>query len=214
METKALPCWTTGVEPLVERPCLPTPWRTTLPYLLILLSLLPSSLSPPFFPPFPYYAAFMEPRFRFQTFVPSFWRGSSDYGRALLLSSADRCGFIDETGTGLAATMTDHGPSCSLWQILFFFIFSFSFDSSDFASRPLKARLVAKFRFVVSDENMERQRFRGETCSTNSPDKGRKGTDDITGHDSTGLLRAPFFHGGRTKRRLSERSRSFILGVD
>lgn len=30
METKALPCWTTGVEPLVERPCLPTPWRTTL----------------------------------------------------------------------------------------------------------------------------------------------------------------------------------------
>lgn len=44
METKALPSWTTGVEPLVERPCLPTPrWttrRNTLPFL---------SLSPSFF---------------------------------------------------------------------------------------------------------------------------------------------------------------------
>lgn len=43
METKALSWWTTGVEPLVERPCLPTPWRTTLLYPLLPL---PFSLRP------------------------------------------------------------------------------------------------------------------------------------------------------------------------
>lgn len=48
METKALPSWTTGVEPLVERPCLPTPWRTTRRNTLLLIFLL-FSLSLSFF---------------------------------------------------------------------------------------------------------------------------------------------------------------------
>lgn len=66
METKALPSWTTGVEPLVERPCLPTPRWTThpTPYLsfslslplllgpLLRLPLFHSRSSPPL-PPFP-----------------------------------------------------------------------------------------------------------------------------------------------------------------
>lgn len=42
METKALPSWTTGVEPLVERPCLPTPWWTTRRNTLLLISPSPS----------------------------------------------------------------------------------------------------------------------------------------------------------------------------
>lgn len=42
METKALPSWTTGVEPLVERPCLPTPWWTTRWNTLLLISPFPS----------------------------------------------------------------------------------------------------------------------------------------------------------------------------
>jgi len=42
METKALPSWTTGVEPLVERSCLPTPRWTTRRNTLPFLSLSPS----------------------------------------------------------------------------------------------------------------------------------------------------------------------------
>lgn len=42
METKALPSRTTGVEPLVERPCLPTPWWTSRWNTLLLISRFPS----------------------------------------------------------------------------------------------------------------------------------------------------------------------------
>lgn len=84
METKALSWWTTGVEPLVERPCLPTPWRTTLLYPLLPL---PFSLRP-------LIAALLlsfsllslcslrrfhgEPRFRFQAFPPRASRQRKD----------------------------------------------------------------------------------------------------------------------------------------
>lgn len=100
METKALSWWTTGVEPLVERPCLPTPWRTTLLYPLLplpfslrpviaalllsfsLLSLLPPPLSWRATIPIPGIPSLSVPA----------KEGSSDYGQRV--STTDQRGFI------------------------------------------------------------------------------------------------------------------------
>lgn len=102
METKALPSWTTGVEPLVERPCLPTPrwttrWNTLLLISLFLpspslraasLSLAPAPSSPPRFRQFPLLGNGERSLIR---------RGCSDYAE---VSPPDHCGFIDTGRAG------------------------------------------------------------------------------------------------------------------
>lgn len=96
METKALPSWTTGVEPLVERPCLPTPRWTTLagtPYSSSYL--FPSFFIPCIYRCFSSFSRLFSARLRDSPILtPSTFRslirhGCSDYAK---VSSPDHCG--------------------------------------------------------------------------------------------------------------------------
>jgi len=117
METKALPSWTTGVEPLVEQSCLPTPWWTTRLNTLLLISSFPS-LS---FVPVSLPLAFVlnsSPRdsdsYSLETFpVLSSAANCSDYAQ---VSPPDHCGFIDtgrsdrsDLGAVRVIGVNDHG---------------------------------------------------------------------------------------------------------
>ena len=107
METKALPCWTTGVEPLVERPCLPTPWRTTLregspttPFLASSSYRRPSFLSLSLTHTLPLSLSYCPCRFHGATIPIPSRQGSSDYGQRV--STTDQRGFIGGDRAGPA----------------------------------------------------------------------------------------------------------------
>lgn len=100
METKALPSWTTGVEPLVERPCLPTPRWTTRRNTLLLISL---SLSLPFAPASLSLVLVLSSspaRFRFLFHRRSVLSSAADCSDYAQVSPPDHCGFIGTSRTG------------------------------------------------------------------------------------------------------------------